>query len=103
MTIEEFINTNKSKIAFQVGYDIQDIDANNIMTTLIESGIDDMATAGVTEATIINNKLSIITLAIYVKDNLNITSGDNKTSPMYISNVQKLKLMPFHQTGDDDD
>lgn len=105
MSINNFIDTNKGKIAFQVGYDIQDITAASIVVDLIEAGIADMIASGVTEATIINNKLSIITLAIFVKDNLNITSGDNKISPMYISNVQKLKLVPtqIEQEGEQDE
>ena len=105
MSINNFIDTNKGKIAFQVGYDIQDITAASIIVDLIEAGVADMVASGVTEATIINNKLSIITLAIFVKDNLNITSGDNKISPMYISNVQKLKLVPtqIEQEGEQDE
>lgn len=99
-TIKEFIDGNKAKIAMQVGYDIQDIDADTLIVTLIEAGIDDMKASGVTESTIIHNRLSIITLVLFIKDNLSLDGGKSETSPMYISNVQKLKLRPYIKEGD---
>lgn len=81
-----------NKIAYAVGYDVSDSASKAYIEDLIESGIEDMKSAGVSETVILSkNKLVVATLIIYVNDNLNLTTGSHKTSPMYIANIDKLR------------
>lgn len=88
-----FINDNISNIAMSVGYDSNDLDSIAVLRGFIEAGIEDMMSAGVSEQVVINKKLSFITICLYVKDNLPLAAGTSTTSPIYIANVQKLKLI----------
>jgi hypothetical protein len=88
-----FIAENISNIALSIGYDSNDLDAIAVLRGFIEAGIEDMMSAGVSEQVVINKKLSFITICLYVKDNLPLSSGTSITSPIYMANVQKLKLI----------
>ncbi|MFH2116762.1 MAG: hypothetical protein ABII85_01820 [Bacillota bacterium] len=91
MTITEFVTGNINKIAYAVGFDVSDTDSKAMIQLLIEAGIDDMKQSGVAEAVITTNKLSIVALIQFTMDNLKMVPGDFRTSPMYQSNVMKLK------------
>lgn len=91
--LNTFIDGQISNIALTIGYDCSDLESLAILRGFVEAGIEDMIGAGVSEQIVINKKLSFITICLYVKDNLPLTSGTSVTSPIYISNVQKLKLM----------
>ena len=81
-----------NKIAYAVGYDVSDSTSKAYIEDLVESGIEDMKSAGVPETIILSkNKLVVATLTIYVNDNLNLTTGAHKTSLMYIANIDKLR------------
>ena len=96
--INSFITSNIQKIALAIGFDTSDVDSDSILTAFVESGVDDMRGAGVSEHVIINNKLSLITLCLYVKDNISLESGKTTASPIYTANVQKLKLISLTTT-----
>jgi|GEM_PF-2435367 len=95
MSIEltTFINDNIGNIALSVGYDSNDLDSITVLRGFVEAGIEDMMSAGVSEQVVISKKLSFITICLYVKDNLPLSAGTSTTSPIYIANVQKLKLI----------
>lgn len=78
-------------IAYAVGYDITDPAANNFITTLAEAGMEDMQRAGVAEEVLLESKVVLSALIIFVNDNLNMSAGKYVTSPMYLANVDKLR------------
>jgi hypothetical protein len=81
-----------NKIAYAVGYDVSDLVSKTYIEDLIDAGIEDMKGAGVPETVIVStNKLLVATLTIFVNDNLNLTTGNHKTSTMYIANIDKLR------------
>jgi hypothetical protein len=83
-----------TKIATIIGYDVSDIQSQTLIELLVDAGIEDMKAAGVPETLLVKEntpKLVVSTLVIFVNDNLNLTSGDHKTSMMYIANVDKLR------------
>jgi len=92
IVLETYIDDNINNIALTIGYDSNDLDSMAILRGFIESGIEDMIAAGVSEQVITSNKLSFITICLYVKDNLPLSSGVATSSPIYIANVQKLRL-----------
>ena len=93
MTKDQFMINNKTKITYAVGFDPTDADTNMHIEMLIEAGIADLEQAGVSEQVIFTNKLSVITLTQFVMDNLKMVPGEFQTSPVYLSNVQKLKYV----------
>ena len=86
-------NKYRSRIAYAVGYDIHDADINLHLTEIIKAGIQDMNNSGVSENVLENNLLVLTTLIIFVTDNINMTAGQFSTSPMYVTNVSKLRLI----------
>jgi len=93
MTKDEFITAYSSKIAYAVGFDTTDADSNARIGMLIEAGIADMELADVKDEVIFSNKLSVIALTQFVMDNLKMVPGEFQTSPVYLSNLQKLKYV----------
>ncbi len=90
MTIQEFITGKKEEITAKLGLSTDDVD---YVETFIKAGIEDLQSNGVTDAVITGKNLSVITLVQFCMDNMQETPGSFKTSPMYISNVQKLRYM----------
>lgn len=83
-----------TKIAAVIGYDVSDTQNETLIELLVDAGIEDMKAAGVPETLLVKEdtpKLVVSTLVIFVNDNLNLSSGDHKTSLMYIANVDKLR------------
>lgn len=93
MTKEQFLTENTTKIAYAVGFDVSDEDSNARIGILIEAGIADMQLSDVKDQVIFTNKLSVIALTQFVMDNLKMVPGEFKTSPVYLSNLQKLKYV----------
>jgi hypothetical protein len=93
MTKDQFMINNKEKITYAVGFDTSDADTNARIEMLIEAGIADLQQAGVPDQVIFTNKLSVVALVQFVMDNLKMVPGEFKTSPVYLSNVQKLRYV----------
>lgn len=89
--LNDKINEMVPLISYAIGFDASDDNAKNLIEALIRAGIDDMRGAGVTIETILTNALVKSALTIFVNDNLTVTSGKHAHSPMYISNVDKLR------------
>lgn len=79
-------------IAYAVGYDIHNEEDKRHLRGLVVSGLQDMKDSGVSEEVLKTNALVLTTLIIFVTDNINMSSGQFSTSPMYITNVAKLRL-----------
>lgn len=93
MTKEQFLIAYNKKIAYAVGFDTTDEDSNDRIEMLLEAGIADMQQAGVSDDVIFTNKLSVTALTQFVMDNLKMVPGEFQTSPVYLSNLQKLKYV----------
>ncbi|AUD65392.1 hypothetical protein BK011_06700 [Tenericutes bacterium MZ-XQ] len=93
MTKDQFMIDNKAKITYAVGFDTSDEDTNARIEMLIEAGIADLQQAGVKDEVIFTNKLSVVALVQFVMDNLKMVPGEFQTSPVYLSNVQKLRYV----------
>jgi len=93
MTLEQFVDENVNHVAYAAGLDVSDIDTKNQVKNLMESGIEDMISNGVSEEIIKTKKLAVIALVQYVVDNMTTTPGGFITSKVYQSNVQKLKYL----------
>ncbi|MGE4321066.1 MAG: hypothetical protein AB7E61_06440 [Acholeplasmataceae bacterium] len=97
MTISEFITSIKEEIASKVGLSTSADDLSYV-ERFIKSGVEDLQENGVDDDVIMNKSLAVIALTQYVIDNLQETPGEFKTSPVYISNVQKLRYMVVDAT-----
>lgn len=93
MTIEMFISQVTNKIAYAVGFDTSDEESKSRIEMLIEAGVADLQINGVPDAVITTNKVAVVALTQYVMDNLKMVPGEFKTSPVYMSNVQKLRYV----------
>lgn len=78
-------------VAYAVGYDISDESAKTFIKTLVSAGVEDMIRSGVPEEIVLDSKVALSALIIFTNDNLNMTAGSYTTSPMYLSNVDKLR------------
>lgn len=78
-------------VSYAVGYDIEDADAKVYIEALVKAGVTDMRKSGVKKETLEESALIIPALIIFVNDNLQMSAGEYKTSPMYLSNVDKLR------------
>ena len=88
-----FINDQIDNIALSVGYDSTDLESKAVLRNFIESAIEDMMSAGISEQIVIGRKLSFITICLYVKDNIVLAPGTSQTSSIYVANVQKLRMI----------
>jgi hypothetical protein len=82
------------RVAFGVGYDISGANAKEHIRLLIEAGGESLKIAGVTNVDLNEPNISALltaTLIIFVNDNLNFTTGETKTSPAFICNVDQLR------------
>lgn len=89
--IQTKISSILSAVAYGVGYSINDVESRNYIQVLLEAGVEDMLKSGVTEETILDSKIVVSALTIFVNDNLNMSAGKHITSVMYIANVDKLR------------
>lgn len=78
-------------IAYAVGYDITDEQARTFIESIVNAGAEDMLRSGVPEATMLESRIVISALIIFTNDNLNMSAGKYVISPMYLSNVDKLR------------
>lgn len=78
-------------VSYAVGYDITDPDANEYIEALVKAGLTDLRKSGVKQETLESSALIIPALTIFVNDNLQMSAGEYKTSPMYLANVDKLR------------
>lgn len=98
MSLEQFVIENISHVAFAAGLDSSDEDTKNQVKLLMESGIEDMISNGVSEQIITTKKLAVITLVQYVIDNMTSTPGGFVSSKVFQANVQKLKYLPLPES-----
>lgn len=78
-------------IAYAVGYDITDAEARTFVEAIVNAGAEDMLRSGVPEATMLDSRIVLSALIIFTNDNLNMSAGKYTISPMYLSNVDKLR------------
>jgi hypothetical protein len=95
MTITEELTTKLNEhipiIAYAVGYDITDESARTFIEAIVNAGAEDMLRSGVPEATMLESRIVLSALIIFTNDNLNMSAGKYVISPMYLSNVDKLR------------
>jgi hypothetical protein len=78
-------------IAYAVGYDISEPQAKTFIETIVKAGAEDMLRSGVPEDVMIESRIVLSALIIFTNDNLNMSAGKYVISPMYLSNVDKLR------------
>lgn len=95
MTISTELTTKLNEyipiIAYAVGYDISDAQAKTFVESIVSAGAEDMRRSGVPESTMLESRIVLSALIIFTNDNLNMSAGKYVVSPMYLSNVDKLR------------
>lgn len=92
MNVQDIISRYIDRVAYSAGFDIGNTVSRDSISEIMRAGIADMQASGVRDEVLESNPLVLTTLVIFVTDNLNMTSGSFVTSPMYVSNVAKLRM-----------
>lgn len=89
--MDALVTQYETQIAYAVGYDLTDAASKAFLDAVIDAGIADMKATGVSDTVMGSHPLVLATLIIFVTDNLNMTPGEFKSSPLYNSNTTKLR------------
>ena len=80
------------RIAYAIGFDITEPDALDFLMSLVNAGWLTLRDAGVRSEILYDWSDMLPALIHFVTDNLNMEPGEFKRSPMFILEVERLRL-----------